>query len=586
MNNKNLRSSGQAVVVAATISAFSFLLSIGLFAFELNRVEVARQQLQSACEAAALAGAATLAGSDVNNPLAAHAESVATALHTFQQNSVAGTSLSGADMDYDDNSNPGPGDSSLYIEFLDPHNNNQAVSQGDPKGKIVKCYGALGFQPAFGRFLGIGNVPLTAVSSGGVPQLDLVLCFDVSASIDDQTPVSFVRRQWNSGTSRISYIIPNAAAGSAAGSIANGPLYNIIGPPATGSAVDGLPPQTLTASNQSDHRWRMNFSEDGSAVGLRGSPNAGSPPGNLSGSMGTGNAQTYTELVVNIDGRNQFAGINSNGYNFPNIGTVVEAARGNLETNARFTSSRANTTLTTIVPRVGYQAEYLRLARLNLHPLKDAQDACQVFLQTMNTNTDAHFSVVSFTTNAGRNATDSISMPNVDSTYGAGGTGNFPNALIGLNASVIQTGYDDSVTAIANTSPISGTNIGDAVNTAVNQLTGPGSRTGTKKAIVVFTDGQPTSAGPLDNSDPWRNSREAAWRAKNAGIPIYSIGLAQVPEIVAGETAILNDTNSSRTTGGISGIAGNGGKFWLVTSNANLRLTFENLARQLVQLVR
>ncbi|MGK3850853.1 hypothetical protein ABI057_15820, partial [Enterococcus faecium] len=69
-------------------------------------------------------------------------------------------------------------------------------------------------------------------------------------------------------------------------------------------------------------------------------------------------------------------------------------------------------------------------------------------------------------------------------------------------------------------------------------------------------------------------------------IPIYTIGLAQVPAIIPGETAILNDTNSNQTNGGIAAIAGNGGKFWLVTSNANLRLTFENLARQLVQLVK
>jgi hypothetical protein len=75
-------------------------------------------------------------------------------------------------------------------------------------------------------------------------------------------------------------------------------------------------------------------------------------------------------------------------------------------------------------------------------------------------------------------------------------------------------------------------------------------------------------------------------KAKNKGIPIYTIGLAQVPSIIPGETQILNDTNNSPSTGGIAAIAGNGGKFWLVTSNANLRLTFENLARQLVQLVK
>lgn len=583
---------GQAVIVTAMITAFFLVLSVGLFAFELNRVEVARQQLKSACEAAALAGAATLASSDENDPSRAHSNASATALHTFQQNSVAGTSLGEADMGIDQDANPAPHESSLYVEFQNPHNNNAPVTPGDPRGKIVKVYGALGFVPAFGQYLGIGNVPLKAEASGGVPQLDLVLAFDVSASIDDQTPVTFVRRQWNGTTRRTDYVVATAAAGSRAGGTAEGTIYDIVGPPATGSAVDGLPPQTLQAANQGDHRWRLNFSEipaayrrPGSAIGLRGAGNA-SPPGNMSAGSGVGNAQTFTDLVVNIDGRTRFQGITSNGYAFPSLATVVEAARGNLEDMGSYTSSRANVSLPAEVqPRVGYRAEYERLARMNLHPLREAQEACSAFLQIMNTNTDAHFSLVSFSTQAGRNDRDTIRMPNIDATYAPGGNGDFANAMIEMNPSPLQTGYDSCLRAINNTTPISGTNIGDAVNTAVNQLNANG-RTGAKKAIVVFTDGQPTSPGPLDNVDPWRNSREAAYRARQAGIPIYSIGLAQVPEIIPGETAILNDTNSNRANGGISGIAGNGGRFWLVTSNANLRLTFENLARQLVQLVR
>lgn len=78
----------------------------------------------------------------------------------------------------------------------------------------------------------------------------------------------------------------------------------------------------------------------------------------------------------------------------------------------------------------------------------------------------------------------------------------------------------------------------------------------------------------------------AAQKAQKAGIPIYAIGLAQTPAIVPSETAILTDQNSSPSAGGVSGIAGHGGKFFLVTKVSDLRLTFENLARQLVQLVK
>jgi hypothetical protein len=589
MYSRKTKPSGQAVIVMSVVIAFFFVFVAGLFAFELNRVEVARQQLQASCEAAALAGAATLAGSDEQDPMAAHSSASATALNTFQKNSVAGVSLQEAQPALDDSDSPAPGDSSLFIEYLNPHANNQPVQLGDPDGKIVRVVGALGFQPAFGKFLGIGNVPLRAVASGGVPQLDLVLCFDVSASIDDQTPVTFVRRVWNQSTNRIDYTIASTSSGSRAGATAQGKLYDVMGPPPTGSAVDAVPPQTLSSSNQNDHRWRMNFSEvtgrPGSARGLRGTSNNGSPPGNRAGSMGTGNAQTYTDLVVNIDGNDRFQGFTSGGYAFPTIGTVVEAARGNLENATVYSNSMANRggLPSSVVPRAGYQAEYLRLAKLNLHPLKDAQDACQTFLTIMNTNTDAHFSLVSFTTDAGSSLTDSVSMPNVDSTYTAAGNGSFPTPLVALRNTSMQTEYDRCMAAIANTGPVSGTNIGDAVRQGVAQLRN--GRTGAKKAIVVFTDGQPTQGGPL-NSDPWTNARMAAVQAKNAGIPIYSIGLAQVPEIIPGETAILNDTNANQSNGGISAIAGNGGKFWLVTSNANLRATFENLARQLVQLVR
>jgi hypothetical protein len=568
---------GQAVIVIGFVTALLFLLSIGLYAFELNRVEVAREQLQSACEAAALAGAATLAGSDEKDPYTAHSNATATALHEYQQNSVAGTSLGGADMAINATTTPAPGDSNLYIEFLDPHNNNAVVPLGDPNGKIVKVYGALGFQPAFGRYLGLGNVPLKAVASGGVPQLDVALCFDVSASMDDQTPVTFVRRTWSNN--KCVYTKTSCASGAPAGAIAQGPLYNIIGPPPTGSACDALPPQNLSVAGQSDHQYRLTFS-----AALRGA-NDNSKPGSVSVTN-----TMFSDVVVNIDGNNVYGGMVYSGYDFPDVATLVEASRGNLEDATVFANSGASTGVpSTVKPRGGYKAAYQAIARQNIHPLYDAQVACQSFLDIMNTNTDAHFSLVSFTTNAGNTSTDSVSMPNVDSSF-AGGTGSFPNHLISLAGVGTQTNYASARADIGASTAISGTNIGDAVDTGYHQLVGGGARTGAKKAIVVFTDGQPTAGGPLDNNNTsagyFNNARLAAVEAKNAGIPIYAIGLAQVPAIIPGETAILNDTNNSPTTGGIAGIAGNGGKFWLVTNNANLRLTFENLARQLVQLVR
>lgn len=584
------RRSGQSMIVLGLVLSAFVLLPIGLFGFEVNRMELARQQLRVACDAASLAAAATLASSDILDPTEAQTKAIETALTTFQQNAVVGTKLSETVLAATNEDVPVANQAMIFLEFLDPHDNNSPVNLGDPKGKIIRVNGIFGLEPAFGKFLGLTSVPVRTTSSGGVPMLDVVLCFDVSASIDDQTPVTFVRRQWNPATGKINYNVASTSAGSPAGALAQGKLFDIIGPPATGSSVDGIYPQHLSQTSSSQSTYQLFFSEvtgtSGSAKGLRGTTNAGSPPGNCPpGKAGVGTSRTYTDLVVNIDGKTQFAGLTtSDGYAFPNVATLVEAARGNLEGNTVFTNSKANTGLpANIQPRSGYQNAYFKLAATNERPLQDAKDASRDFFTIMNTNTDAHFCLVAFTTNAGTSATSADSEYNIDDSYTTAGSTNCPVPMISLSNTKGTTKYDEVLAAITPTVPVSGTNIGDAVNTAVNQLK-TNSRAGAKKAIVVFTDGQPTSGGPLNN-DPWTNARKAAVAAKNAGIAIYTIGLAQTPAIIPGETAILNDTNSNQSTGGIAAIAGNGGKFFLVTKVEDLRLTFENIARQLVQLV-
>lgn len=75
--------------------------------------------------------------------------------------------------------------------------------------------GLFGLKPVFGNFLGIsGPFTVSADGNGRVPQLDIVLCFDVSGSIDDQTPVTFIKRFWNPSTSRIEYQTTTAKPGA------------------------------------------------------------------------------------------------------------------------------------------------------------------------------------------------------------------------------------------------------------------------------------------------------------------------------------------------------------------------------------
>lgn len=581
---------GQGIVVLGVFISVIVILIVGLFSFEINRVEVCRQQLRSATEAAALAAAATLASQDNLDAAEAHTQAISTAVTSFKQNSVAGISLNDATIAGTVEDTPAAEDSSLFIEFLDPNNNFDVVALGNPAGKQVRITSAFGLKPSFGAFLGLPTVPLRTTATGGVPDLDIILCFDVSGSIDDQTPVTFVKRVWSgsASTGNTTYTI-TASNGSPNGSLASGRIYDIIGPVPTGTRVNGVPPQYLSSAN-SNNRWNIYFSEasgTGSARGLRGSQNAGSRPGNCPpGTASTGTTRTFTDLVVNIDGRNTFAGLTTgDGYAFPNLGTLVEAARGNLENNTVFVNSGASRSLpASVTPRAGYQAKYLEMAKNNLHPLKDAQTSANEFFTIMNTNTCGHFGLICFSDNAGSSPSTTYNDYVIDSNYAAGGRSNYPIYNIAINPTIGITNYDTITNVLPNTVATTATNIGDALDRAVTQLRN-NSRPASKKAIVLFTDGMPTAGGPL-HSDPWTNARQAARRARDAGIPIYSIGLAQNPEIIPDETAILTDANSDVSTGGVSGIAGHGGKFFLVTNADDLRRTFENIARQLVQLVK
>lgn len=563
-----------------------------MFAFEVSRANLAREELRSACQAAALAGAASLAGSDISDTSNAHEEAIKAAMVVFRKNRVIGWNLTSATETTakdDLGATSGTGESKVYFEFLDPNTNNQVVNVGDAHGKLLRVSAGFGLQPSFGQYLGISNLPILGVATAGVPMLDIVLCFDVSGSIDDQTPVTFVKRMWNSSNGKIDYVKTSTASGSKAGAVAEGKIYDIVGPPATGTGLNGNFPQDLSASSTYGIRWPIYFSENSgagsnAAVGLRGPSNAGSPPGNYPGlGAGTGTSRTYTDLVVNIDGNNQFGGISSDGFDFPDLATLVEASRGNLEDTDVFNNSKANTSVS-VAPKPGYQQKYFDLVAVNTQPIYSAQQAADLFYRILNHDTDAHFGLVAFSDPAGTSPTDAPSSWKIDNYYPSAGTASYPRPQIVLNPTIHSTNFTTITAALPTTRAYGSTNIGDAINKALAQLKDH-SRIGARKAIVVFTDGQPTAGNPLD-SDPWKNARMAAKKAKDEGIPVYTIGLAQNPEIITGEKAILNDWDSNPDNGGIAAIAGNGGRFFLVTNQQNLRYTFENLARQLVLLVR
>jgi Flp pilus assembly protein TadG len=578
---------GATMVILVFGLAIFVIGVIGLFSFEVTRNNSCRDELKSACEAAALAAASALASSNNLNPTNCHNDAVEAAQQTFVSNSILGTLLS--DVQFSDNrtstaaairrSDPKAGWANMYIEFLTSSGAQSAWNAAD--GRVVHIIGVFGEQPAFGKYCGIDKVAVISEAQAQVPQMDIVMCFDVSGSIDDQTRVTFVKRYWDG--SKIKYDIPTTTAGTAA----NGNLYGLLMPSPLGTSVNIEQPQNLSVAGS--HTNKLYFQPS-----IRKGP-AGGDVGVMPG-PGSGGPNDFTDMVANLDGKDVYTTFTYTDtatgmvYPFPNIGTLVEAARGNLEDATVFAASKADTALGGIVtPKTGYQKVYWKLAHDAAQPIGAAREAATRFFRMMNNNTDGQFGFISFSS-APVATTPGNTMPAIDPVSGSyeqlpkirppyPGQSMAPNTVSGIINNVIPK-------TLANGS----TDIGDAVQEAVNELVNNG-RPGSNKAIIVFTDGQP-NAGP-----PWSGPANTA---NTKGIAIYTVGLAQNAAIIPGECDNLNDqagkavtftdpiTNvpSSYTPGssGLADVAGHGGKFFLVTDRNDLNFVFENIARQLVQL--
>lgn len=583
-NRRNSR--GQALVTSILLIGLGIMPMIVIFGFELSRVYLSKQQLQNAADAAALTAVAELASQDINDPLTAHNSAVQAALQIFRGNTVLGQSMSGAVLTSDKNNMQCTlGQTKLVFEFINPQT-GAVVPLTSPDGKVVRVYAASGLPLAFGKFMGIPSFTMNTVSDGAVPMLDLVICYDVSGSMDDQTPVTVVKRAWDNSLNKTHYHVTNGQHGPLRGKI-----FDITQPRPTGLSFNGIEPQGLTDAYDSSHAY---FSEwlahyygvPGLRTGTSGSEQ-GESPGNCPPKTAPSDfgLPMYTDCVVNIDGRNTFQGMTYKGYYFPDVATLVEASRGNLDDATSFHKSKADVSVPSGVnARAGYKAAYLAAATEQLQPLQDSRDATGLFCKILNTDTDCHFGLISFDSTTGDDANSTEDWNSLDWQIPYGQTKKFPLPLIPLDKTKGVTHFNEVLDGVNKTVPMGGTNIGAALHKAVETLK-TNSRKGSVRAIVLFTDGQPSDGGPLD-SDPWMNARKAAVEAREQGIAIYTIGLAQNPAIQPGEVAILNDTNPDPSTGGCAAIAGNGGTFNLVTDSKKLRVAFEKIARRLVEIVR
>lgn len=532
------RNSGVIMTLPALILAVFVILAIGLLTFELGRFILAREQLRTATEAAALGGAAALAGSTNSDIGTSQGNAINSAQNVLQQNDVLGVQLNRLVAFTD---HPRAGDTAVQFNFIDPKTDT-VVPGGDSRGKVLEVKANFGFMPLFGKFIGLGNTPVTisARSTGGVGALDIVFCFDCSGSMDDETFMTDVRRRWDPAAGRIIY--DTVRSGKLA--ISHGTIF----------------PQQLAA----------NFNPQ-----LRGEAAAGSPPGNFP--PNTAAETGFTDSVVHLDSNAAFTGVSEDGFSFPNLATLVEAARGNLENDTVFETSQAVTALRGVVtPRPGYQAKYFQLARRHIHPWAEAEAAARDFYVLMNNNTDARFGLIGFNQAPGLNPTFRFPAPNIGSTYPQGGTGNFLLPRISMRAGSEETNFAACVAALSEMVPFGNTNIGDTVAVGADILDA-NARPEAKKVVVLFTDGIPTNGSPSAEGA----CRNAATLCRNRGITFYAVGLALNPSLVPNQRRLLSDTEPS----GMAFIAGNESKFFQVDQASNLKQAFANIARQLTQLV-
>lgn len=527
---------GQALTVPAILLAVMVVGAIGIFAFEIARSATARDQLRTATEAAALAGATVLASFNEDDPADCHKQAIAAAKSVFDRNDMFGELFKVEEG----SGTAAAGKTLVEFKFIDP-STKTPVSFGDPKGKIMEITSKHGYTPLFASFIcaPLTTLPLSARASGGVGELDVALCFDCSSSMGFNTIASSVRRTWNPTTGKIDYVVVGSGQG-------NG---------------NGIRPQGIGPNSD-----------------LRGVTDAGSPPGNFPPglAMDTG----YTDVVVNIDEQTNFGGYSEGGYDFPNVGALVEASRGNLDSAAAFTASHADSTLGgTVTPKAGYQAKYFELARKHTHPFAEAEAASRSFVKLMNRNTKGHFGFVAFHSQVGETESTTHHDFNVGAGYPAGGEQDFPHPAISLKKEENSTNFTQVNDALGKVVPWGATNIGGSVERAIRMFD-TGSRPDARKAIIVFTDGAPTMGNPL-SSNPDENCRMAAQLAHDKGIAIYSVGLALEPTLIPRQQEILGDSVPT----GMSYIAGNEGKFYQVTDASQLNSAFVSISRHLTQLV-
>jgi len=529
LTKSNVRNNKGVTTVALILAiTFCVLLPLGLLSFELLRLSLIQTELQSLTDSAALAGTAAMASApsapEINPQTSAQYTfadreyiAMCVSAETFAQNTILETSLSLATIPVSSDgtlgyTNPSTGATnvtanlnptsptyqsptvhSAVLNILLLNSSGTQVTTGTTATSIqVKSYYSdapiflgtvCGGWKMAGSLSSNFKYTVVAVANGGLPSIDLMLCFDTSGSMDDQSSVTLIERYWSGTAVTWTNIKHNAS------------MFTLFDPPNTGTQVNVFFPQnlsyaaypatksgsTITAGNGNPYIFTETPSSTGvnpnAAVlnGLRTAnaatlksemtaaaltytnytttamPEAGLPPGNWdprypatesgvtnSGPNGNGLNATvittaFTDLIVvpssyTLTESNMVNG-SASSYAFANYEQLVEASRGNCETSATLnqaicqqygaTSATRETSFKTFTPKVGYYNAYWLYVLQSAAPISSAQAAAYDFFNTMHLSANSHFGLETF---AGCSATTGGST-NGDTSVTVSGSG-------------------------------------------------------------------------------------------------------------------------------------------------------------------
>lgn len=651
MRLKNIRSrKGASMIVLVTCIAFFIVLPLSLVGFEMGRYFLLITQVENVAGACALSGTGAIAtipsSASAGPPLQALYNGCSQeAVYCLQLNSILGNSMANAlgAAPYNICNNtlapyvapptPPLNQAAISISFLNQDGSwhNDLLTSGAVKMSVTISYTTKPIFSTPGMILSLmPTETATASSTGGLPQLDVFLAFDLSGSMDDQTGVAYVNRYWDlSGpVGHVNYSF-NANVGGVPNTIYN----QTPGIQVTGTQLNAIPPQNLSkCSNQLFFNGPLRCSAG---------TEAGQMPGGVIMVSGVPTPQPINYSAYGYSIQNPYsAGTtpNPNWYN-PNVGTpsftdmvvipsappvapstayvvpsgwqqtaVIECeqSRGNLVNLATLQASQGNAAALALNPYAVALAanigktpqQYWAYAAQNATPSFQALTAGQNFVSTMNLSTDARFGLCTFASVASSPTVNTVPAtnymisgawsPSLYTNYTPGGItpagGTLPLPWVSLSAgspaSYTQafaalappTASYDPTTTTTQCVPTGTTEMDTALNNAIDDAIANG-RVTARKAIVLFTDGVPSP--PQTNGQLIATATRCA--APSPNIPIYTIGLAQGanPTLVAQQDALLT---------AIKNAGGTGGTYFPTTSASQLNAAFQSIARSLVLL--